>query len=368
MGQSEQLAQAAADLSSTAGKYTEAASEIQRIMGLTSGVAYGLEGGGGQGWQGQGYQEFITSWKRVYGDGTGLTDALSGAAGAMTKLSQTINEQLPAIRNAESLAQANVTYLPPSLQAKYEQNLASAQMASDAAIATIRSLASSLGGTLSSELATKVGVCNAGNDPGTPPVSGQTPVSADYAAGFLAGLIAAAGASGGGGGGTPPPTGQGPCNPDDPSFKQQLLAALKNNFMGRGIIWSLGTGAIGGAANTTNNLLGTGLGATTLNAFIGAALGGVTGPVSVSVANLIAPKIMSKCGISDQRKDNVVALIMSVIGGVFVGGLGEHYGVQPFLPHLGSTPQPGSTPSPSPSPVPTPSPSKTPFRISAPRH
>jgi len=350
MGQAEQLSQAASQLTSTASAYTGAANEIQGIMGLTSGVAYGLGATEG-GWQGQGYQAFTTAWKQVYGDGEGLTGALTGASGVMTQLAQTINEQLPAIQKAEALAQINMDYLRPAALAAHEQALNSAQTASDAALSTISTRAYALASTVG-ELETKVGVCNAGTGE-TPPTAGTAPVSVDYAQGFLAGLLAAAGASGGDGGGTPPPAGPDSCDPDSPNFRQRLLEALKNNFTGRGLVWSLLTGVAGGAANTTNNLLSSGLSQTTINAFIGSALGGTTGPVSLTVANLIAPSIVSKCGLDSNRKDNVVSLIMSVIGGVFVGGVIEHYGVQPFLPHGSSTPHPTPNPTAGPAPTPT---------------
>lgn len=347
MGQAEQLAQAASQLSNTAGVYTGAAGEIQRIMGVTSGVADGL--GGEASWQGQGHQEFLTAWKQVYGDGTGITDALTGAAGAMTKLSQTIHEQLPAIRKAESLASINTDLLKPAALAQHEQSLASAQKASDAALSTIRSLANSLAGTLSGELATKVGICNAGTG-GTPPVSSNTPVSRDYAAGFWAGFLVATAGGAGGGGGTPPPPGSSPCGPDNPGFWQEFLQALKINLLTpKGLVWSIGTGATGGAANTTYNYRTSGLSPTTLNAFAGASMGGAFGPVSLTISQMLTRKIMNKCTfIPAKRENNIVTVISSFFGGVVIGGFVEPLTLGKVLP------QPKPTPAPSPAPAPHP--------------
>lgn len=348
MGQAEQLAQAASQLSSTAGAYTGAAGEIQRIMGVTSGVAYAL--GGDASWQGQGHQEFLTAWKQVYGDGSGITDALTGAAGAMTKLAQTIHEQLPAIQKAESLASINLDLLKPAALAQHEQNLASAQKASDAALSTIRSLANSLAGTLGGELATKVGVCNAGTGE-TPQVSGNTPISKDFATGFLAGYLAGTNAGGaGGGGGNLPPGSSGSCGPDNPGFWQEFLQALKTNLLtGKGLMWSISTGAVGGAMNTTNNYLSTGLSSTTLNAFVGAGMGGAFGPVSLTISQMLTRKIMDKCTfIPPTRENNIVTIISSFFGGVLIGGFGEHYTLQKILP------KPKPTPAPSPAPAPHP--------------
>lgn len=348
MGQAEQLALAASELSNTASVYTNASGEIQRIMGLTSGVAYGL--GGEASWQGQGYQEFVTAWKQVYGDGQGITDALTGAAGAMTKLAQTIHEQLPAIQKAEALASVNIDLLKPAALAQHEKDLASAQSASDAALSTIRSLANSLAGTLSGELATKVGVCNAGTG-GTPPVSGDDPVTKAYAAGFWAGfMVAVTGGAGGGGGGTLPPAGPGSCGPENPGFWQEFLQALKVNLLtGKGLAWSISTGAIGGAMNTANNYRTSGLSPTTLNSFAGAGMGGTFGPISLTISQMLTRKIMQKCTfIPTQRENNIVTIINSFFGGVVIGGFVEPATLGKVLP------KPKPTPAPSPAPAPSP--------------
>lgn len=346
MGQAEQLAQAASALSSTAGKYTGSAGEIQRMMGMVSGVAYGLQSEAS--WKGQGYQEFVTAWKQVYGDGTGITDALTGAAGAMSKLSQTIHDHLPAIQKAETLAQLDTSTYQPGALATYKHDLATAQTASDGGLAAIRSQANALAGTLSGELATKVGVCNAGNGE-MPPVSGNEQVSKDFAAGFFAGYMVATTAGGGGGdGGTPPPAGPGECGPGDPNFWQEFLQALKTNLLtGRGLMWSISTGAAGGAMNTTNNFLSSGLSSTTLNAFMGAGMGGMFGPISLTVSQMITRKLMSKCTfIPAKRENNVVTIISSFFGGVVIGGFGEHYTLQKILPGPKPTPTPGPAPHP----------------------
>ncbi len=360
MGQAEQLANAARELSAAAGKYKGATGEIDRTMGLISGIAYGLQNGK-TGWTGNGSTAFIDAWQKTYGDGTNVNTALSGSSDAMSSLANTINDNLPAIQKYESLSQINLDMVPGGGQARIAQEISSAQQEASTALSNISSKANSLAATLAGELSSAVGVCSAGTV--AVPLSGNPTQTANYWKGFLMGVMAMSAMEGensqsASGSDTSGNT-CGPDGPQGPTSWQQILAALKQNFgTPKGLAWSVGTGAIGGAANTTNNLLTSGFSQTTFNAFIGAMLGGTFGPVTLTISQLLAPKIMKACGISNERTNNVVTILSSVFGGVVIGGVFEHYAVQPLLP--GSGPSPSPTPTPVPTPTPTPTPTQTP--------
>jgi uncharacterized protein YukE len=376
MGQAAQLANAARELSAAAGKYQGASGEIDRTMGLISGIAYGLQNGK-TAWTGSGSSAFTTAWQKTYGDGTNINTALSGSSDAMNSLATTINDNLPAIQKYESLSQINLDTVPGSARTRIAQEILSAQQDASTALSNISSKANSLAATLSGELSSVVGVCSAGTV--AVPLSGNPTQTANYWKGFLMGVMAmsalegensqSASSSGDSSGNT-----CGPDGPQGPTSWQQILAALKQNFgTPKGLAWSVGTGVIGGAANTTNNLLTNGFSKTTFNAFIGAVLGGTFGPVTLTISQLLAPKIMNACGISDQRTNNVVTILSSIFGGVVIGGVFERYVVQPVLSGPGSSPSPTPTPTPVPTPTPTtttttPTPSPTPGPVPTPTH
>lgn len=362
MGQAAQLANAARELSSAAGKYQGASGEIDRTMGLISGIAYGLQNGK-TGWSGNGSSAFVDAWQKTYGDGTNINTALSGSSDAMNSLASTINENLPAIQKYESLSQINLDMVPGAGRARLAQEITSAQQEASTALSNITSKANSLAATLGGELSSAVGVCSAGTV--AVPLSGNPTQSSNYWKGFLAGVMAMAAMEGENGQSASGSNSSGntcdPGGPQGPTSWQQILAAIKQNFgTPKGLAWSIGTGTIGGAANTTNNLLTSGFSKTTFNAFVGALLGGTFGPVTLTISQLLAPKIMNACGISNERTNNVVTILSSVFGGVVIGGVFEHYAVQPILSGPGSKPTPTPTPTPTPVPTPTPTPGASP--------
>lgn len=367
MGQATMLASAASDLHSTAGCYRAATGEIERTMGLISGIAYGLQQGR-TGWSGKGNAAFSEAWQKSAGDASNVTTALAGAATAMSTLAATIDAQVPAIQRYESLRDDLNTTVGPA-RGPLAQELVGVQQDASTALSSISTQANSLAATLATELWAVVGVCSAGTV--SVPLTGSSAQTANYWKGFLAGVIAMAAIEGENGQGVAGSESSDnacePAGPQGPTSWQQILAALRQNFgTASGLAWSVGTGVFGGAANTTNNLLTSGLSKTTFNAFVGALLGGTFGPVTLTISQLLAPKIMRVCGISDQRTNNVVSLLASLFGGVVIGGAFEHYTLQPLLSQLGSSSHPTPTPGPAPTPAPQPGPPPTPPRTSTP--
>src|SRR5579883_2561148 len=229
MGQAAQLANAAQELSAAASKYQGASGEIDRTMGLISGIAYGLQNGK-TAWQGNGSSAFITAWQKSYGDGTNINTALGGSSDAMNSLATTINDNLPAIQKYESLSQTDLDMVPGSVRARMAQEILSAQQDASTALSNISSKANSLAATLSGELSSAVGVCSAGTV--AVPLSGNPTQSVDYWKGFLMGLMAMSALGGEGSQSSSDSSGNtcSPNGPQGPTSWQQILAALKQNF------------------------------------------------------------------------------------------------------------------------------------------
>jgi uncharacterized protein YukE len=302
MSTSEQLSNAADDLTAASQTYAQIAGELDGItVNMTQTVGALLET-----WFGLSSSSFATAQKQAARDAYRVIDALTSSAATMSTLAGVISQNEGAVR----------TYEFVSIESIDQTEIKNATTGMENAVTAIQHAASTAS-TQMAHAAVQLGaVCSTGNEP-LPPGTADGVTSVYGKDGKPEPLTPA---DGGNGNGEPPgPPTTNDCNPDPKNPKLTWYQ------------YTLGTllSAVGaGVANTTNTFLTQGgVNTTTESVLISNLIGGALGPLNV----MLGKKLTQLCG-AQKYESFTLTIVGSMLGGILEGGLFGYYVIDPHLP------------------------------------